>query len=202
MAAASNSRQSNDLLGSVRAFVSLAGESIERRLLSELPARRLTAAQLLLLNILAKNDGMHVGQVAALLGVSEPAASKATDRLVRRRLLRRREAHDRRVVELFLTERARHLLTVYEKLKEQELALLGQLFCAQELDDVIALLDRSSAALMNSTQNGKDVCLRCGLFAREQCPLRELSQVNCFYQCGSWQTDREDKVHEHPGHRA
>lgn len=192
MAAASNSWQSNDLLGSVRALVSLAGETIENRLLNELPGRRLTVAQLLLLNILARNDGMHVGQVAALLGVSEAAASKATDRLVRRRLLRRREAHDRRVVELSLTERARRLLTMYERLKEQELALLRQVFCPRELDEVVALLDRSSAALMNSIQDGKQICLRCGLFAREQCPLRELSQVNCFYTRSSWQTDCKD----------
>lgn len=196
MAAASNSRQLNDLLGSVRAFVSLAGETIERRLLNELPGRRLTASQLLLLNILARNDGMHVRQVAALLGVSEAAASKATDRLVRRRLLRRQEAHDRRVVELFVTERARHLLTVCERLKERELALLGQAFRPRELGEVIAVLDRSSTVLLNSTQNGKHDCLRCGLFVREQCPLRELSWANCFYQRSSRQPNREEKGHE------
>jgi DNA-binding MarR family transcriptional regulator len=196
MAGDSNLRQPNDLLGSVLAFVSLAGETIAKRVLGELPVQRLTVAQLLLLNILARNDGMHVGQVAALLGVSEAAASKATDRLVRRRLLRRREAHDRRVVELFLTERARQLLAVYERLKEQELAQLGQAFRPRELDDVIALLDRSSAALMNSMQDGKHVCLRCGLFAREQCPLQALSQANCFYQSGGRQPNREDQVHE------
>jgi DNA-binding MarR family transcriptional regulator len=196
MVADINSWQPIDLLGSVQAFVSLAGETIESRLLSKLPGRRLTATQLLLLNILAKNDGMHVRQVAALLGVSEPAASKATDRLVRRRLLRRREAHDRRVVELFLTERARHLLAVFEGLKEQELAQLGQTFRSRELNDVIALLDRSSAALMDSIQNGKHVCLRCGLFVREQCPFQELSRVNCFYRPDSRQPNREDQDHE------
>jgi DNA-binding MarR family transcriptional regulator len=196
MVADINSRQPNDLLGSVLAFVSLAGETIESRLLSKLPGRRLTVPQLLLLYILAKNDGMHVRQVAALLGVSEPAASKATDRLVRRRLLRRREGHDRRIVELFLTERARQLLAVYEGLKEQELEQLGQAFRPRELDDVIALLDRSSAALMNSIQNGKHACLRCGLFVREQCPLQGLSRVHCFYQSGGRQPNREDQVHE------
>ena len=94
----------SELLGSVQAFSSAVRDVLEKQLLLETARGRLTFSGLKLLKLVAFTDSHTIGDVAAFLGVSNTAASKAADKLVRRRLLRRAEGHaDRRASELSLT---------------------------------------------------------------------------------------------------
>ena len=63
-------------------------------------------------------DARTINDVALFLGVSDAAASKVVDRLVRRKLLPRTEGHpDRREIHLSLTESSRCLLAAYDEEK-------------------------------------------------------------------------------------
>jgi DNA-binding MarR family transcriptional regulator len=172
----------NDLMGSAHAFAALAGEAIERGPLRKVAGTRVTFGQLVLLTILAQTAGWKIGDVAHVLGVSNAAASKAVDRLVRRGLLQRREAAtDRRAAELSLTRQSRRLLAAFAAVKNRRLKHTLRAFHVQELREVIQSLDRLSTALLGDSANGSHLCLRCGIFPRQQCRLRKLVGKNCFY---------------------
>lgn len=172
----------NDLMGSVHAFAALVGEAIERGPLREVAGTRVTFPQLTLLTVLAQNSRWKIGDVAHVLGVSNAAASKAVDRLVRRGLLRRREAaSDRRAAELSLTRQSRRLLAAFSAAKNRQLKHTLRHFRPQELREVARNLDRLSAAILGDSKNGAHLCLRCSIYPRQRCQLRSLVGENCFY---------------------
>lgn len=129
-------KELDDFLGSAHVFSSAVSDVIEERLLAEVSGGLLTASQLKLLKLVAMADSHTIGDVAAFLGVSNAAASKAVDRLVRRNLLRRRE--DKK--------------------------------------------DRLSAGIVDHSSKPEELCLKCGIYFRERCLVRQLIKRNCFYQ--------------------
>jgi len=99
MSSARTAELINDFLGSTQVFASSVNAVIEKRLLREVGPRQLTSSQFKLLKLVALTDAQTIGDVAAFLGVSNAAASKAVDKLVRRGLLLRNEAQtDRRAI--------------------------------------------------------------------------------------------------------
>lgn len=172
----------NDLMGSVHAFAALVGEAIEKGPLREVAGTRVTFPQLTLLTVLAQNSRWKITDVAHVLGVSNAAASKAVDRLVRRGLLRRREAaSDRRAAELSLTRQSRRLLAAFAAAKDRHLKHTLRHFRPQELRGVTKSLDQLSAAILGDAHNGTHLCMRCSIYPRQRCQLRELVGKNCFY---------------------
>ena len=172
----------NELMGSVHAFASLVGEAIEKGPLREVAGTRVTFPQLTLLTVLARNPKWKIGDVAHVLGVSNAAASKAVDRLVRHRMLQRREAaSDRRAAELSLTRQSRRLLSAFAAARNRHLKHSLRRFPAEELREIASGLDRLSTALLGDSANGTHLCLRCGVFPRQRCQLRKLVGENCFY---------------------
>jgi len=120
--------------------------------------------------------------VALFLGISPAAASKAVDKLVRRKLLRRTEAQpDRRAIQLSLTESSRRLLAAYETARDRELARLFRGFSSAELHRAAGLLDRLSAGLFDHSAGPDEVCFQCGVYFRDECLLRKLTRRTCFY---------------------
>jgi DNA-binding MarR family transcriptional regulator len=91
----------NDFLGSTQIFASALNDIVEEKLLREVAPGQVTFSQFRLLKMVALTDAQTLGDVAAFLGVSNPAASKAVDKLVRGGLLVRTEGEkDRRAIEL------------------------------------------------------------------------------------------------------
>jgi DNA-binding MarR family transcriptional regulator len=173
----------SELLGSVQVFSSAVRTVLEDRLLCETARGRITFSGLKLLKLVAFNDSSTVGDVAAFLGVSNTAASKAVDKLVRRRLLRRAEGHiDRRASELSLTGEGRRLLHAYEAARDQKLTEIFGAATPEELGGMAATLDRLSAHLVDHTANPQEVCFQCGIYFREKCRLKELVKRTCFYE--------------------
>jgi DNA-binding MarR family transcriptional regulator len=155
---------------------------LEDRLLREVAGRKLGFSQLKLLIFVAHTNERTVGDVAAFLGVSKPAASQAVDRLVRRKWLRRTEGEaDRRFAKLSLTDSGRRLLSSYEAVKARKLEKIFRGFSAADLRHTADLLDRVSAQIVNHSAKPEEVCLQCGVYFRERCLLRTLVGRNCFY---------------------
>jgi MarR family protein len=89
----------NDFLGSTQVFASSVKDVIEARLLREVGPRQPAFSQFKLLKLVALMDAQTIGDLAAFLGVSNAAASKAVDKLVCQGLLVREEAQrDRRAI--------------------------------------------------------------------------------------------------------
>jgi len=185
----------HDFLGSAHVFTSAVEEIVEKRLLEETAGRQLTLSQFKLLKMVALTEARTISDVALFLGISNAAASKAVDKLVRRKLLRRAEGQpDRREICLSLTESSRRLLAAYEEKKERRLAEVFQGFSNDELRRAARLLDRLSAGLVDHHSRPEEVCLQCGIYFRERCVVRQLTNRNCFYlrgkRCGA-HTDQE-----------
>lgn len=172
----------NDFLGSAQVFASSVNNVIEERLLRQVGPRQLTFSQFKLLKLLALTDAQTIGDVAAFLGVSNPAASKAVDKLVRQGLLARSEAKaDRRATELSLTESSRRVLAAYDAVKNRKLTGIFRQFSPDDLRRTSELLDQLSAGIVDHTAKAEDLCLQCGIYYRKKCLVRQLVRRNCFY---------------------
>jgi len=172
----------HDFLGSTHVFTSAVEETVEKRLLEEIADRDLTLSQFKLLRMVELTDAHTISDVARFLGVSNAAASKAVDKLVRRNLLHRAEGQpDRREICLSLTEPSRRLLAAYEERKARKLAQLFRGFSDDELRRSARLLDRLSASLIGDQSNPEEVCLQCGIYFRDKCLVRQFVKRNCFY---------------------
>lgn len=124
-----------------------------------------------------------IGDVAAFLSVSNAAASRAVDKLVRRRLLRRAEIQeDRRSSQLSLTEASRKLLAAYEEARHKRASVAFAQFSEEELRQTSELLDRLAGAIVNPSADPEHLCMQCEIYYREKCRFGELGRRNCFYQ--------------------
>ena len=168
----------DDFLGSIQIFSSAVNDLFEEQL-REVTGSGLTFTQLKLLNLIAHTEGHTVSDVAAFLGVSNAAASKGVDRLVRRGLLKREEAEsDRRAVELSLSDEGRVLLEKYEAVTQKAMTELFGGLSPKELRDTARLLDRLSGSIVDQED---EVCFRCGIHFRDRCLLRQARRRDCYF---------------------
>lgn len=175
----------HEFLGSAHVFASTVRSVVEERLLGSIVGGRLTFPQYKLLRLVARTDGHSIGEVASFLGVTNAAASKAVDKLVRRRFIRRAESKpDRRAMHLSLTDQGRHVVESYEDLRNQRVAVIFQEFPADELRKAADLLDRLSVSLVGHGASPDDMCLQCGIYFRDKCLVRQLVRRHCFYARG------------------
>lgn len=178
-----NSSLIEDFIGSANVLVSAVNGLMEERLLRETAPQTLTFSQLKILRLLNISGPGTIGDLAAFLGVSNPAASKAVEKLVRRRLLRRAEAAgDRRASAVTLTAVARTLLTRYEDARRRKLARIFRDIPDAELRRAAGLLDRLSARLVAQGAHSEETCLQCGIHLQKRCLVREAAQKQCSYE--------------------
>jgi DNA-binding MarR family transcriptional regulator len=177
------SELNNEFLSSARVFAWSVREVIERTVLREVAGSKLTFAQLKLLYLVAHTDVLNIGDAATFLGVSAAAASKAVDKLVRRRLLRRVETQqDRRTSHLYLTEISRKLMDAYKAARDQRAKAVFARFSEDELRRTSEVLDRLAGAIISTSADPNAVCMQCEIYFREPCRFQEFGQRNCFYQ--------------------
>lgn len=175
----------NDLVGSTQIFASTIDALIQGRL-AEGDDPRLTLGQLKLLQIVDLVEAPTLSDVARLLDVSAAAVSQAVDRLVGRGLLHRNPAEtDRRALHLSLSAEGRHLLEEYAELKRGMLTDLFEGRSKGELRDTADFLDRLSVQLISWTEDSPAKCMRCGIYFRRKCVLRERFPHACPYH-SSW----------------
>jgi DNA-binding MarR family transcriptional regulator len=179
----------NDLLGSSHVF-SLAVACIEEDLWRHAAENQLTVTQMRLLRLVNHPGSSHtIGDVAAFLGISNAAASKAVDKLVRSLLVKRKEGDtDRRAIHLSLTGAGRRILESYDSAAKKKLAEAFGQICAEEIRPVVQLLDRISSSMM-ADQKEQTVCVQCGIYFRDQCVLRQRFGRKCLYLRGKERPD-------------
>ena len=170
-----------DVLGSAHIFSSAVDELMQERLRTII-GEQLTFPQLKLLKLIAQSETYNISQVAAFLGVSSAAASKAVDRLVRRGLLRRTEApSDRRAVEIALNPEGERLLGEYERVTGETLEEIFGEVTPDGLRETAALLDQLSMHILEHDLEGSEACFRCGIYFREKCLLRGRHNRQCHF---------------------
>jgi DNA-binding MarR family transcriptional regulator len=156
---------------------------MEQKLLSEIAGKQLTLPQLKILKLLDLGGGRNIGDVAAFLGVSNAAASKTVDRLVRRKYLHRTEGRtDRRSTELSLAALGQKLLHRYETAKRRK---LSQVFGGLDPDEVrrtAEYLEHLTKGIVTHSGNPEEICLQCGIYLQKRCLVREVSHAECRYQ--------------------
>ena len=173
----------HDFLGSTRVFTSAIDEIVEKVILKEVAGEQLTLSQFKLLYMVAMTEARTIGDVALFLGVSNAAASKAVDRLVRRKLLRRAEGKpDRREICLSLTDSGSRLIDSYEMKMDRKLTEVFDGFPEDELIHAARLLDRLSAGLVGHHSSPEEICLQCEVYFREKCIVSHLLGRRCFYK--------------------
>jgi len=183
MAEAITAELSNEFLSSARVFAWSVREVIEKRLLREVTEDKLTFSQLKLLYLVAHTDVLNIGDAAAFLGVTCGAASKAVDKLVRRRLLRRTAPQeDRRSFRLSLTETSRKLMDAYQTARNHRARIALEQFAPEELRRTAELLDHLAGAIVSTSSNPETTCMQCEIYFRERCRFGEFGRRKCFYQ--------------------
>jgi len=182
MASGEDTQLVHEFLGSAHIFYSALNEAVEKRLLRQVAGSQLTFSQLKLLRLVDLTTGQSISDVAAFLGVSNAAASKAVDRLVRRKLLSRAEGKsDRRATHLSLTPPGRRLLAAYEEARDRELSQVFDKLPREDLRLAARLLDQLSAGILERDGHQSEHCFQCGIYFRENCRVRQLLNRNCFY---------------------
>lgn len=172
----------NEFLGSMHVLASAIGDVLEESLLEEVAGTQLTVSQLKVLKLVAQTEAQTVGDVAAFLGVSNAAASKAADRLVRRKLVRRTAGEsDRRAILLSLTEAGRRVIRMYESARNKKLQKVFEQFPAEDLQSAAVTIERLAVAIASQSANPAEVCLQCKMYFREKCLMRQVSRHECFY---------------------
>ncbi len=161
------------VVGSTRVFSRAVSSVVEDGVLPESGDERLTAPQVTVLKLIQQSGTRTLSELAALLDVSAAAASKLVDRLVRRKLLSRREAKsDRRLTELSLTRFGREVLGRYERLKSDMLTRTFEQFSPDELRNAARVLEKLSAALLHQSGKAEEICLQCYLHG-DTCAVRQ-----------------------------
>jgi len=133
---------------------------------------RLSASQIHLLRVISL-DGRHpVGQVARLLGISTPAATKTIDRLERLGLVER-HAHegDRRTRLFSVSAAGRALVRRNERRAAARMRAALRDLAPAEADAFPRLLARFSYALLTAAPAPRGSCLRCAAYLDTACPL-------------------------------
>lgn len=175
----------NDLLASAAIF-STTSSDLLAGVLEEVAGDRLTFAQLKLLRLVERQGRLNIGDVAAFLGISNAAASKAVDRLVRVGLLGRAEApDDRRATQVSVTDDGRALLDAFESRSSAALLRLLSGAGSRQLRDLTTSLDRLSVSLAAERREQSSLCFRCGLYFRDECLLRTSTDERCYLHLGS-----------------
>jgi len=167
-------------LGSVSVFSNTLERLLEEQLVHASGADALTLGQLRLLGLLARGEGMRIGDIARLQCVSDAAASRGVERLVQRGLVTRRESpEDRRTVDVQLTAAGRALLERYRAGVSSKLDASLNGTSTGDLDVLTSVLDGLTRRLLDAMERDDGICFGCNLFFRDECAMRERGSHVC-----------------------
>lgn len=136
---------------------------------------RLTRNQFLILNLLNANGAFPIGEIAGILDISSPAASKNVDRLEELELVRRhRRPADRRVHDVELLPAGTAIVERFVAIAAgKHEKLLGE-FTHDEKTQLLDLLRRVVLLTLAGEERTEAICLQCYNRRGEECILRDL----------------------------
>ena len=163
-------------------FSSAVKEVLEAKFLHEATSHPLTVPQFHLLKLIAINGGHQVGQIAGLMGVSSPAASKNIDKLEGLGLVTRSPSEgDRRAILLSASSKGRRVVKRYEEIKASRLKPVLQKFLPDDLQQFTNMLERFSVLLYQQESSEERFCLRCAAYTDDHCAINNVLG-NCTYE--------------------
>lgn len=172
-----------DFIGSAHVFTSALTDVMERKLIEDVSEGALSFDQIKVLQLLAKADRHNVTEVAAFMRISNAAASKAIDKLVRMRLIGRAEGKmDRRATHLRLTDTGARLLNNYNTARLKAIGKIMEGISVEEVRTLCRTLDLLSASIVSHILGSNDICLQCGIHLRERCVLHDGTGGSCSYR--------------------
>ena len=126
-------------LGRVLGFATRGCSALSER---ELAQHGLTLAHWVLLTALWRQDGMTIGELARYYKSDDTVLTRTLDRMAKHALIERRpDPEDRRIVRVYLTEKAKKLSHLIDFYKDINHALLKG-FSKKEQQQLFALLER------------------------------------------------------------
>ena len=160
------------LLRNCHILASAVRDVLELGPLGEITPLPLTTPQFLLLKLMSRDGRHQAGEVADILGVSRPAATKTIDKLVRHGLIfRRRSQGDRRATLLTISPKGRRLVQRGEALEQRRVTALLRRFTPAETRKLNDLIERFSVSLLRRERRTRGPCLRCGAYLQSGCPI-------------------------------
>jgi DNA-binding MarR family transcriptional regulator len=172
-----------NFLGSTHMFALALNDVLEDNLLRDVAAGQLTPAQMKVLKLISQAKQPTVGDVATFLAVSNAAASKAIDRLVRRNFLKRAEGkEDRRASELAVTASGRRVLAEFEAARRRWLAQVFRRVSTEHLKLAAGVLYELASSIVATSANPEEVCLQCGVYFKDRCLLHDAVRGTCQYR--------------------
>ncbi|HPF70233.1 MAG TPA: MarR family transcriptional regulator [Candidatus Krumholzibacteria bacterium] len=145
-----------------------------RSCIDEACPTRLTRNQFLILNLLNANGAFPIGEIAGVLDISSPAASKNVDRLESLGLVRRlRRAADRRVHDVELLPAGAAIVARFVAVATARNEALLARFSEGEKTQLYDLLRRVVLMTLENEKNIDAICLQCWSRRGQECILRD-----------------------------
>ena len=155
---------------------------IERNNLKQTSRINLSENQFLILKILFASGPKKNIEIAEILNVSNPAASKNIDYLVQKSLVRRKQCiNDRRTMEISLLKKGKDIVSNYDKISEAKVISILKHFNDKENKTLNLLLDKYIHFCLNQEDNLSLFCLQCGGKYEGKCPISE-HRTGCYFQ--------------------
>ncbi len=147
----------------LRLFFQTIGSRIFKSALGELSDEDLTQVQLSCIRFAYLHPEPSVGMIAEGLGVSDAAAAKLIDRLVKKSLLTREEdPHDRRVLKIKLTAAGQKLLENICSVETEYFLSIFQRMPQKSLLDLERGVVEFLKAALKKPEQVDEICLKCG----------------------------------------
>jgi len=145
---------------------------IEHNYLTEQGSGLLSKTQFAILKILSISGPYTVSEIADILHISRPAASKNVDKLVRSKMVKRKTTEeDRRTMDVSLTDKGNTFVQKYEKIRiDKQHTALSHFSDAEKLK----FLQLMREYVKNCVSQEKDInliCLQCNGVIEEGCSL-------------------------------
>ncbi len=155
-------------------FVAIIEKIMTQRMLEQSFEHQVTPSQLVALRYLYLNECGLMSDVAEALGISFPAATKTIDRFVSKGLASRvRDPHDRRAVQICLTEVGKRLVTdIYQERSRGFASVLDRMGPAGQAA-MVRSMELFISSAIDDEKMAEWVCLHCGSERHDDCPVKQ-----------------------------
>jgi DNA-binding MarR family transcriptional regulator len=155
-------------------FARLMSRSLGERIIEELDSADVTPSQLEALHHIARHDDVTVGDIASGLEISYPSATNMVHRLEKKGLVEKlANPKDRRAVRLRLSEDGAKVVGWLDRERSARFALVLEGMDEWRREEFLrCMADFILAALNTDVARPDELCLRCGYFGIEPCPIR------------------------------
>jgi len=162
----------DNLLKAMLVFSRTVDNVLESRAVEGAVGQPLSSSKVQILRLLGQRGGQTASRVARYLGVSNPAVSQIIDSMVADKLvIRETGLHDRREVNLRLTERGRQFFHAMRRQQRHLLRNAIRSASSPAVDRWIKTLLDAAGSMAQADQAFERFCLQCGAHADGTCVL-------------------------------